>query len=489
MRGYVKVLIGVAIAAGVVLGVIGWGRVLTKPATSWVNPVDAHNEAIEQVPIEDRAYPHLARFYARYSQLDIPDTFDEADPGDEGWDAVQAWISTQAVQGLIDELEAASECSVLGVPLYDYEDPIWVREMQGVGYWSDVREVERSGGQVLLTDCLLPMPGVIVQAGHVLYNDAQTALVKGDMNRLMRDVRIWSRLVLFADEPEVLISQLVQLAESWKIGRLIGEQLYRYPHLITEEMAGEFESIFMEFADSGMFVIDFELENMMFEDIIRRMVDDDGAADYVQIRDFVPALGDGDAGILPPASRARLEDIEPELLTTYNHFVDRGEVRVNATEMPWQTIRVLDDEETWSDRFTTPAGEIGKVMFPVLSIADEKLDNAVSMFRSSMQYLIGVRVAVAAHRHLLRHGEPAMELSDIDDDLLAFDPMDGFTGKPVQYRWIDGHALVYAVGADGDDDGGKRLETPDQSSGFVVITDAYLAEPGDEDMVLFPFLD
>ena len=137
----------------------------------------------------------------------------------------------------------------------------------------------------------------------------------------------------------------------------------------------------------------------------------------------------------------------------------------------------------------TPAGDIGKILFPALSVNGEKLDKAVWAFRSGKQYVIGVRVALAAHRHWLRHGKPAMELSDIDDDLLAFDPMDGFTGEPLQYRWVDGHALVYAVGADGDDDGGKRVETPDQSSGYVTITDEYLDQPGDGDMVLFPFIE
>ena len=97
--------------------------------------------------------------------MELPDEFGDSTPGDEGWGDVEAWISTDAVQGLIDQLEIASGCSVLGVPLHDYEDPIWVREMQGVGFWSEERSVGRSDGEVLFMNALLPMPGVIVQGG------------------------------------------------------------------------------------------------------------------------------------------------------------------------------------------------------------------------------------------------------------------------------------------------------------------------------------
>lgn len=487
------IFIGVVVGS-VVLGAVGvnlWPRVVGSSwqASAWVDPVEAHNKAVEQVPIEDRAYPHMARFYARYSQMEIPEQFSEVDPGEQGWDEVGVWISTQDVQGLIEILEDASGCSVLGVPLHDYEDPIWVAAMQEVGYWSEMREVERADGQVLLMNTLLPMPGVIVQAGHVLFADAQVAELEGDAHRLMRDVRIWSRLVLMTDQPNLLIGQLVQVMGAAKIGWLVGGLLHVHPELIDESAAAEIEGIFDEMMSTGVFELDLELEKIMMEDIIRRMVDDAGVADYVQIRDMAPVMADGDQGVLPPASKARLEDIEPELLATYNHFVERGQVRIDAIDMPWKPIRVLENEETWSDGFTTPAGDIGKVMFPVLSVNGEKLDKAVWAFRSRKQYLIGVRVALAAHRHWLRHEKPAMELSDIDSDLLAFEPMDGFTGEPVRYRWIDGHALVYAVGADGDDDGGVRVETPDQPSGYLRITDAYLGEPGDGDMVLFPFVD
>ena len=78
-----------------------------------------------------------------------------------------------------------------------------------------------------------------------------------------------------------------------------------------------------------------------------------------------------------------------------------------------------------------------------------------------------------------------MGLLDIDADLLTFDPVDGFTGEAVQYRWVDGRALVYAVGADGDDDGGKLVKTLGEQSGYL-ISDEYLHERWDGDMVLFP---
>ncbi len=473
--------LGLVVLGGVVYFVM---TVQVGASGGWVSPVEAHNEAIELVDLEDRAYPVLAKFYARTAAGSMPFTIGEVSPGDEGWDEVAAWIETEEAQGLIALLGEASGRLILGMPLLDYEDSIWVNAMGSVGIWVVDESRVGVGETALMLNVLLPMSGTIVRAGKALEADAFAAIEAGDGERFVRDVQVWSRLALMADEPRVLIGQLVRTTQISRINRLIGKMLIEYPGLIDEEVGAQLEDIYREVMEAGVYAMNLDLEYATLEDAIRRMVDDAGQYAPAQTLAFIPMIDDGE-GVLPEPSSALLEDIDADLIAGYIHYREMGQVYVDAVVMPWREVEVLEDEDSWSDGITSPQGEIGKLLFPVLSIGGEKLGRTVSMFRTKHQELIGVRVALAAHRHWVRHGEPAMELAGIDEDLLGFEPADGFTGGAVVYRWVDGSALVYAFGADGDDDGGVAVVQPEGVDGYL-ISDQYLEEKWDGDMVLFP---
>jgi len=474
--------LGLVVLSGVVYFVM---TVQVGGASGWVSPVEAHNEAIGLVDMDDRAYPVLAEFFARTAAGSMPFTIGEVSLGDEGWDEVAAWIETEEAQGLIALLSEASGRLILGMPLLDYEDSIWVNAMGSVGIWVVDESRVGVGETPLMLNVLLPMGGAIVQAGKALEADAFAAIEAGDGDRFVRDVQVWSRLALMADEPKVMIGQLVGVVQLIQINRLIGEVLAEHPGLIDEKVGAELEGVYQSVMDADVFSMNLDLEYATIEDVLRRMVDDAGQYDGVQTLAFLPMIGDDEEGIMPEPSSALLEDIDSDLIAGYIHYRKIGQARIDAVAMPWREVEALEDEDSWSDGITSPQGEIGKLLFPVLSIGGEKLGRTVSMFRTKHQELIGVRVALAAHRHWVRHGEPAVGLSEIDADLLGFEPTDGFTGGAVQYRWVDGSALVYALGADEDDDGGVGVVRPGDVDGFL-ISDEYLNAKWDGDMVLFP---
>jgi hypothetical protein len=462
--------------------------VQVEGASGWVSPVEAHNEAIGLVDLDDRAYPLLAEFFARTAAGSMPFTIGEVSPGDEGWDEVAAWVESEEAQGLIALLGEASGRLILGMPMLDHEDSIWVNAMGSVGIWVVDESRVGVGETALMLNVLLPMSRTIVRAGWVLKADALAAIEAGDGERFVRDVQVWSRLALMADEPNVMIGQLVGVAQLIQINRLIGEVLAEHPELIDEEVGAQLEGVYQSVMEADVFSMNLDLEYAMFEDVLRRLVDDEGQYDAVQTLAFLPMIGDEEGGVMPKPSSAAMEWIDPDLLAGYTYYKSVGQARVDAVAMPWHEVEAVGDEDSWSDGITSTPGEIGKLMFPVLSIDGEKLDRTVSMLRTKHQEMIGVRVALAAHRHWVRHGEPAMELAGIDNDLLGFEAADGFTGGVVQYRWVDGAALVYALGADGDDDGGVGVAAPEGVEGYL-ISDEYLKAKWDGDMVLFPDSD
>ncbi len=64
-------------------------------------------------------------------------------------------------------------------------------------------------------------------------------------------------------------------------------------------------------------------------------------------------------------------------------------------------------------------------------------------------------VAVAVERHRLRTGAWPATLNDIPADILPRVPADPAAGGPVSYKRLDDGVVVYSVGSNGIDDGGK----------------------------------
>jgi hypothetical protein len=69
------------------------------------------------------------------------------------------------------------------------------------------------------------------------------------------------------------------------------------------------------------------------------------------------------------------------------------------------------------------------------------------------------RVAIAIERYRQRHGQMPARLADLTPDELDAVPMDPFDGQPLRYRTGDGFVMIYSVGRNGADDGGKIART------------------------------
>ena len=64
----------------------------------------------------------------------------------------------------------------------------------------------------------------------------------------------------------------------------------------------------------------------------------------------------------------------------------------------------------------------------------------------------------ALRRHRLSHGLYPADLDNLVPDILPKLPPDPFSGEPFKYRREMGGAMLYSVGPDLDDDGGKEAK-------------------------------
>jgi hypothetical protein len=85
-----------------------------------------------------------------------------------------------------------------------------------------------------------------------------------------------------------------------------------------------------------------------------------------------------------------------------------------------------------------------------------------------MARLDSARLALAALRYQAKHGKLPGKLDALAPDFVDSLPPDPFSGKPLLYRATDDGFVLYAVGENGQDDGGQtdRVEGKPLDVGF-----------------------
>ncbi len=106
------------------------------------------------------------------------------------------------------------------------------------------------------------------------------------------------------------------------------------------------------------------------------------------------------------------------------------------------------------------------------------LDNRERIESSRMRQQAKTRLLIcelAIHRYRLDHGSGPRTLGELTPDYLPAVPRDPFAVGPLKYRPDGSGHLLWSVGPDGRDDGGKPIDK--QSSADVWPGDLLLMEP------------
>ena len=71
----------------------------------------------------------------------------------------------------------------------------------------------------------------------------------------------------------------------------------------------------------------------------------------------------------------------------------------------------------------------------------------------------GVFIGLALELYHREHGKWPESLGELSPKYLPTLPADPITGKPLHYKVVSDRPIVYSVGVDGDDDGGRLRKT------------------------------
>jgi hypothetical protein len=122
-----------------------------------------------------------------------------------------------------------------------------------------------------------------------------------------------------------------------------------------------------------------------------------------------------------------------------------------TASLPWHeraaVVAALKDEEDAAPLL---------VQYPLTTVEQ------VRLFQSAQAGARCALTATAAERHRLAHGAWPRSLDALVPGLLPAVPADPFDGRPLRFRRLPDGVVIYAVGPDGQDDGGAldRTTTP-----------------------------
>lgn len=417
------------------------------------------NEHAAAVPEQDRAWPVYREALLAMGLEDRRDNpnaellKDGELPEDAGWEAAAEYVSAHA--DAVAQLRVAA-----GMP--------------GMGYIADfgVAEVDREifpGKDVVgqtpasahpsdqtVISLLLPHLGMLRQASRVLSVDAHLAAEQGDAQRCLADLLAMLQMGPHADEQVLVISQLVHISLNAQALQTISRVVCDYPELLDDaQLAALADAV----AAIDGFTLDYAGERMMFDDIVQHLYTDNGRGNgHFAIGSGQGMTGTGPSGqgagaavmrfLLAPvvalgsASRRDLTEAYHELMDINQAQADlpRGEV----TEADFEDILAgYEDSVIRRHRY-----RLMLMLVPALSAARNTADRCEDNAQAA-------QVGIALELYHRANGNYPDTLDAMVPEYLDAVPNDPIAGGPLRYRVGDAGPVLYSVGADGDDDGGR----------------------------------
>jgi hypothetical protein len=167
------------------------------------------------------------------------------------------------------------------------------------------------------------------------------------------------------------------------------------------------------------------------------------------------AFRHGSASVLPARTvlgriMEWIEDRYPPQLSVAHRWALRRTTRIldETSALPWHeraaVVAAIGAEDRDAPELARPWFETGKI---------------VSVFQQSHAFIRCTLVAIAKERHRMRHGTWPDSPDELVPALLPEWPLDPFDGHPFRYKRLADGVVIYSVGADGFDDGGRVSPT------------------------------
>ncbi len=382
-------------------------------------------------------------------------TGDGGAPGTEKWDDAVTWL--QEIQPVLDSVRHGSQRAHLGFVISDSLSP------EDQKLWPDLIQAPFAEDPIWrgsLFSILLPHLAEMRHLSRTVGADVYRAAEEDEGEIVMQDLETLLALSQHCRELKVLINDLVSMA-IFEVGkdRLLWV-LEHHPNCLSAEQLRELAHRFAAITDDKL-VPRLDGERMGFYDTIQRTYTDNGSGDGHLTWDGLKGFGaivtfhDGnvwrtpsDALLVPAIGMSRRD-----VLQQYDDYMDRME---RMAHVPlWERDRPRANPDVMTEIEVAAGSPVTRARMLPLVLLLPALDKAIISGRMAVFSRDVATTALALESYRRDHGGYPATLAALVPSYLPDVPRDVFDGKPLRYFLRDGKPLLYSIGTDRDDDGGR----------------------------------
>jgi hypothetical protein len=297
---------------------------------------------------------------------------------------------------------------------------------------------------------------------RLLAADTARAAAEGDGETAYRDVMAILGMAEHADEHPILINGLIRLATQQLAYRSIQEVLSTQPELWSDEqlhhLAHRLAAIDNRHEDW------FNGQRAMFYDMLQRIYTDNGRGGgritHDGLVDFMVYISGGYTSETLPAEHsvaltagmpvvAVLVAPREEMRRVYDRLIDRAIVESQQSLWEFDAFESVDHELEELMR-----SQINQIRYMPIELMPD-ISSVSRMIQADAGVHEGVLIGISLMMYQRQHGEWPGSLEDLTPGYLPRVPRDRLTGEPLRYRVTGDGPVVYSLGGDGDDDGGR----------------------------------
>ena len=412
-----------------------------------VNYADLLNQQMERTPPDQRGWP----LYRQAMSM-----LGDRDQRSDIWSRKQSSGSANWLHAHADALELIRQAAakpVFGYRFRAEDAPQSVEVAAG-------KRPPDSNPPLELLSLNAPYINTLVDVEVILLADMRLAQEEDDGARFVRDFDALSNMArqLRGDVSSQFISRSM---EAWQCATgQVSDTLWQSPRLLSDEQLVHIAHRLAE-PTSAADLIDPSIGTPCFLDWVQRI--------YTE-------SADGDGRITPAGLQGNLAPL--------SRWLTNPDRALRTVIWPWSLI-VTPSRKTVIERYQRLLQlEQEKLRLPCRLANWREFDNAPEFQRDSLmrgafafdsgsnpsssasnragraEVLLGNRdgvvVAIAAEMYRRQHGVYPTTLEALVPQFLPQIPADRITGEPVHYRLGDGKPVIYSVGADRVDDGGRQ---------------------------------
>ncbi len=414
------------------------------------------NRKAAGVPADEAAWPiyREALHKMGYSEHGNDRTFPidtHFRPGDEEWPLLLAFLTEHA--GALARVREAATRDKSGylVGFHTTADDAIIFEP-----WDGVEAPYMGSHPSLMRLNSLGNLGPMRLLARLMSADCARALQAGDGDTAYADVMAQIGLARHTNSQSTLVSGLVRISILIHTCKTTQEVLISRPDLWTDEQLRDLAHRFA--------AIDITPEDMLngerlqFYDLLQRTYTDDGHGGG-RIINPLPVNSQNESVSMQVRNVARIVGLpaltamvapRDEIRQMYDGLMDR--MIIESRRPLW----IEDGSETVDETVDKLRGSVrsGIRYLPVIIFM-----NSHPTVRTTLQTEVGFRdgvlIGIALELYKREHGDWPISLVKLVPGYLPGVPVDRLTGEPVRYLVTKDGPVVYSVGVDGDDDGGR----------------------------------